>query len=270
VSEFYIYETHPIKDPLLPFIFHPKFVRTLPARRINWHENIEFLYCTEGSGYVQYGPEQIPFSQGDLTVVNADTLHCVGSDSVVTYQCLIVDRSFFLDNGIPVTDLTFQKLIRDPIMAQIFADVAQAFENYDPNQFLTIVEIRHCVLAFIRQLCRCYCTKRNAVTEHPDHFVKQTIVYIRNHLAQPITLDLLAAHTGLSKYHLSRQFKNATGKTIIEYVNLARCLEAKHQIENGATVSAAALSCGYENLSYFSRTYKKLLGELPSDAIRKQ
>ena len=30
------------------------------------------------------------------------------------------------------------------------------------------------------------------------------------------------------------------------------------------SISAAALSCGFENLSYFSRIYKRMIGKLPS------
>ena len=50
----------------------------------------------------------------------------------------------------------------------------------------------------------------------------------------------------------------------IEMVNLIRCAEAKRLIENGMPVSNAATACGYENLSYFSRTFQKVFGKLPS------
>ena len=45
---------------------------------------------------------------------------------------------------------------------------------------------------------------------------------------------------------------------------LLKVVEAKRLIESGMSVSAAALSCGFENMSYFSRTYKKYTGTLPS------
>ena len=269
MNEQYIYETHNIKNPLLPFIFHPLFVRRGPARRINWHENIEILFCTEGAGYIQCGIEQIPFCDGELFIVNADTLHSIGSSSSVSYQCLIVDRSFFLENGISIDQFRFQNRIQDRHLAQLFTNIASAYAQYDPAGDLSAATIRLTVLSFILLLCQKYTTSAIGSAAPSDPYIKMAIIYIRNHIRQTITLENLAAHTGLSKYHLSRLFKAATGRTVVEYINLTRCLEAKRLIESGSTVSAAAFSCGYDNLSYFTRTFKKHLGELPSSFTQK-
>ena len=72
---------------------------------------------------------------------------------------------------------------------------------------------------------------------------------------------------GISKYYLSREFKSFTGRTIFDTINTFRCADAKHLISKGATVSEAAAACGLENLSYFSRTFKKYVGKLPSQYI---
>jgi len=265
----FIYETHKIQNPQLPFIFHPIFVRSSPCHRINWHENIEFLYCTDGEGYVRCGSDHNAFRKGELFVVNADTIHSIGSDSAVTYQCLIIDQSFFVENGIPVSGLYFQSRICDEETSRLFTAIARAYEAFNESDRFAVAEIRFFVLAFLRQLCRHYLIAHPGSPAHTDPRVKEALVYIRNHFRQPIALDTLAIHTGLSKYHLSRRFKEATGKTIVETVNLTRCTEAKRLIEKGLSVSAAAISSGFDNLSYFSRTYKRLLGELPSAASGK-
>ena len=64
---------------------------------------------------------------------------------------------------------------------------------------------------------------------------------------------------------MSRDFKKYTGNTVFEYINISRCKTAATLIASGMSVSAAANECGFENLSYFSRTYKKYMGKLPSD-----
>lgn len=269
MAEFQVYETHNLSKSLLPFIYHADFVRVGPGLRVNWHENIEFLFCTGGSGYIQCGAEKHPFSPNDLFVVNADTLHTIGSQHSVTYQCLIVDRSFFENNGIPVGNLYFQNLIHNTEISNQFCAIADAYRNFDSKDFCSTVRIRSAVLAFILLLCQQYTTACPSESSPADSAIKQVIVYIRKHITQTITLDALAKETGFSKYHLSRQFKLATGVTIIEHINLARCNEAKRMIEKGSSVSAAALSCGFENLSYFTRTYKKYMGALPSSALNK-
>jgi AraC-like DNA-binding protein len=258
----YTYETHKMPDPLLPFIYHHRFEVRTREKVPNWHENIEILQAVEGSGYVHCGIERFDFSAGDLFVINADTLHGIGSDERLVYRCLIVDNSFFLANGIPVEKLRFQNVIRDGALFSLFDAVTAAYLA-DRADFRSILDIRFAVLQLLQNLCHSYITL-NAPTPSDGH-VKKAIAYISTHLSEPITLDTLAAHVGIGKFHLSRRFKAFTGKTVVQVINLMRCTEARRLMEGGLSVSAAAASCGFENLSYFTRTFKSLLGILPSN-----
>lgn len=95
------------------------------------------------------------------------------------------------------------------------------------------------------------------------------MTYIRQNLSRSISLEDLSQQAGISKFHLSREFKAVTGTTIFDFINLTRCNEAKLLIESGMSVSAAAISCGYHNMSYFSRAFQKRFGILPSHYLRK-
>ncbi|ELP5185316.1 helix-turn-helix transcriptional regulator, partial [Clostridium perfringens] len=69
-----------------------------------------------------------------------------------------------------------------------------------------------------------------------------------------------------SKYYTCRTFKEVTGKTILDYINHIRCINARNLIlYNGYTISESAYKSGFNNLSYFSKTYKKYMGLLPSE-----
>lgn len=260
----FVYETHTMKNPLLPFIFK-SFTVTQRHSMPNWHENIELLRCTAGKGFVRCGMEIFEFAKGDLFVVNANTPHSICSEGSVAYRCLIVDNDFFLGNGIPVTRLHFQNCIRDEKLNALFDAVGEAFSHAEEPQVFGVAEVRYGVLALLRHLCTHYIVSKpagmgSAANEH----VKKAITYIRKNLTRPIILDEIAADVGVSKFHLSREFKAFTGKTIVQTVNLIRCNEAKRRIDGGMSVSAAAAECGFENLSYFSRTFKKQYGSLPS------
>lgn len=261
----YVYETHAMRDPLLPFIYHHSFKVSQRNGLPNWHENIELLYCTGGKGWIQCGPDSHPFAQGDIFVVNADTPHSICSEGSVLYQCLIIDNSFCAGNGIPITQLHFQSSIRDETLNDLFCQVSAAYEDFDSSRLCAVADIRCAVLQLLRYLCTHYTTEKPAQTgSAANAHVKDAMIYIRKHLSDPISLDDLAEHVGISKFHLSREFKAFTGKTVIQTVNLIRCTEAKSMIENGAAVCDAAVSCGFENLSYFTRTFKKTFGILPS------
>ena len=261
----YIYETHIFEDPRLPFIFHKSF--TAPRQNFppNWHENVEILYCADGKGYVKCGTEVYDFSQGDIFVVNADTPHVVRRENTITYRCLIIDNAFFHTNGIPVSMLQFQRVIRDDSVSRLFEDVKDAYDRYDSVSVCAVADIRYAVLGLLRKLCTTYAiTEAKSAQSASSEHVKKALTYIRKNIARPITLDAVADHVGISKFHLAREFRDFTGSTIIDTVNLIRCAEARQLIEGGMRVCQAANACGYENLSYFSRTFKKLFNRCPS------
>lgn len=261
------YETHKMTHPVLPFIYHRRFELTCRENAPNWHENIELLQATEGSGYVLCGAEKLPLNSDTVVVVNADTLHCIGTDYHLAYRCLIIDNSFFSANGVPIRSLYFQSLLRSPEASSLLKAIAQSYAVYTPEDFRCILSIRSLALQLVQLLCQHYTVQRpdNPANEH----VKKAMVYLRQNFSVPISLDALAKTVGISKYHLARQFKLFTGKTVVQTINRIRCTEACRLIEGGMSVSAAAATCGFDNLSYFTRTYKKYLGNLPSEQMPK-
>lgn len=263
--ENYIYETHDaLQNSLLPFIFHRNFSVVQHHCPPNWHEQIELLYCISGQGQIQCGMEHVRFQLGDLYIVNPGLPHCIYSDTTVVYHCLIIDTSFLRENGVDPT-VHFRHQLRDDRFRELFAGVNEAFANYAQKKPYAVLEIRHQILGLLRYLCANYIadTPPESDTAAND-YVKKALLYIRKNMAAPISLDQVASHVGVSKYHLCRSFKAVTGKTIIEMVNLIRCTEARRLIENGISVGSAAATCGYENLSYFSRTFQKIFNKLPS------
>ena len=260
----YKYENHIMPEPKLPFIFHPRYTQRRRSSLANWHVNIELLHCLEGSGFVRCGMTCTDFTPGDIFVVNPDTPHCIGSEETVSYRCLIIDSTFCEENGIPVGQLRFTPLIRDEELRQRYEEVFAAYERRDSGDLWSVADIRYGVLGVLRLLCSRY-AKPGAETRSDDEkYVKKAISYIRQNMTQTITLDGVADFVGISKFHLARQFKAYTGSTVIATVKLIRCTEARRLIEGGRPVSEAAAACGFENLSYFTRSFKKCFGCLPS------
>ena len=94
--------------------------------------------------------------------------------------------------------------------------------------------------------------------------VKAAIKFIKNNYNRKILLDEISKSIYVDKYLLSHDFKKITGQTIIEYTNNYRCQQAANLITSGYTISEAATKCGFENLSFFTKTFKKHMGIVPS------
>ena len=120
-------ETHILKDMRLPFVFHTTRMQgTRPPSPRNWHENIELLYCKEGTGSVLCGDEAIPFHTGETVVVNANRAHTVIAEcELLHYYCLIVDRGFCLSNGIDTNALLFDPLVQSDELARAMETICE-------------------------------------------------------------------------------------------------------------------------------------------------
>ncbi len=100
--------------------------------------------------------------------------------------------------------------------------------------------------------------------------LNRSITYIDSNYADNISLDDLAKEIGLSRFHTSRMFKNATGHTFKEYLNMRRLKAAKKLMRTPElNISQVCYSVGFNDVSYFSRIFKKYEGMNPS-TYRKQ
>ncbi|MFZ5949271.1 MAG: helix-turn-helix domain-containing protein [Candidatus Rifleibacteriota bacterium] len=83
-------------------------------------------------------------------------------------------------------------------------------------------------------------------------------------LNQDLNLDELADHCGVSKSHLCRVFKKATGQTISQYLNACKIETACNLLgESSFSIEEIAEKAGFNNPSYFFRVFKKQTGKLP-------
>lgn len=265
----FLYEDHNIIGKDFPFIFHKDYACSNNSAP-NWHANIEILCCTQGNGIVKCGNTTHPFTVRDIVVINSDMFHVIYSNTGVLYYCLIVDMDFFHANNLDVEKLYFQEKIEDAAMYSEFLTVADAFQAQGEPYHNAVV--KHAVLGFLISLCQKYASIRSEQEQdlQSKERMKKVINYIRKNITSDLTLDEIAASVGISKYYLTREFKKYTDHTIFEEINIFRCLEAKWLIREGMSVSAAAHTCGFENMSYFSRTYKKYMGQLPSEVSKTQ
>ena len=89
--------------------------------------------------------------------------------------------------------------------------------------------------------------------------------FIEDHFIEDIRLEDIADHCSVSKYHLSRLFRVYKGMGVKEYLIHCRIAHAQKLLQEGRTVSDAALSSGFYDANYFSRIVRKYTGRTASD-----
>lgn len=87
--------------------------------------------------------------------------------------------------------------------------------------------------------------------------------YIHAHLNEPLSLDILAKKEYLNKSYLCTLFKKVTGATPNQYINNCRLMKAKELLMRNIPVTTVCEKVGFNDLSAFSRTFKKQIGCSP-------
>ena len=108
--------------------------------------------------------------------------------------------------------------------------------------------------------------KANAV---PGHYLYKRIVqaklFIDANYNRPLDLDQVSDEAHFSKFHFIRLFKKAYGKTPHQYLIKVRIEKAKEALERGSTASEACIAVGFDSVSTFTGTFRKIAGVLRGD-----
>ncbi|QHQ62900.1 helix-turn-helix domain-containing protein [Anaerocolumna sedimenticola] len=93
--------------------------------------------------------------------------------------------------------------------------------------------------------------------------ISKIIAYLNQHLTDSITLDKISEEFYISKHHLNKVFRKATGTTVGDYLLHKRIIYAQQLLINGHTASDAASESGFGDYSAFYRAYSKIIGHSP-------
>ena len=129
---------------------------------------------------------------------------------------------------------------------------------------------RHEMLSVIIACCE---TSNNAQAYEDIIFekLKHSLRYIEENYADNIGIETMVAVSNYSVSHFSKLFKQLTGVSLTQYLKNYRLATAASRLRNEkATISEIALSCGFSNLSYFSRAFYKKYHMTPSQYRRDQ
>lgn len=86
---------------------------------------------------------------------------------------------------------------------------------------------------------------------------------LHDEFTETLSIERLADEVGLSKFHVARCFKEATGVPPHQYQKLLRLQSARRQLERGMCVREAAAASGFADEAHLSRAFRDWLGVSP-------
>jgi AraC-like DNA-binding protein len=104
-----------------------------------------------------------------------------------------------------------------------------------------------------------------SVDTDPDA-VRKGKQFILEHLTEPLGLDEVSEHAGVSPFHFCKVFKRTTGLTFTEFVNRARVEHAKRLLlKPQARITEVAYDVGFQSLSQFNRSFRRVTDKSPTE-----
>ena len=230
----------------------------------NWHEDLEIQLFTAGEGHLLICGEKYTARENSIALVNSNLIHYTGTDSDITYYSIIIDFEFCKRAGIDCSSLTFETLINSEKTIELLKKIIDIY--YTDESPYKKAKLQATVLNLLVDLAEYHNISLNGSLRDGSSFeqIKTAVRFIREHYSEKLTLDIIAKNSFTDKYTLSKKFKALTGHTVVEYINIFRCERIKELMHLGIPSGTAALQCGFNNISFFIRTFKKYTGNLPS------
>lgn len=117
------------------------------------------------------------------------------------------------------------------------------------------------------EICHKYCLLvKNYSNPDLSRITKKVVDYIQLHLDEELSLNILADHFNKNASALSNVFSKETGTGITKYIQQTRVQEAIRLFNStNMSVSEVAVSVGYQDFSYFSKVFSRIIGQTPKE-----
>lgn len=94
--------------------------------------------------------------------------------------------------------------------------------------------------------------------------------FVATHFANSLTINDVAAHVGLSPYHLCRIYRRLTGQTIHGHLTQTRLCASLEPVAEGSTpLATLAVQLGFSDQAHFTNLFRRQFG-LPPAAARRE
>ena len=173
----------------------------------------------------------------------------VKSFNTVPFECAVIDAN-------TETNMLIKNILRK--LVYLKEDSFEFANNLYIKSMLSIV------LVLILRSC-IYAEPKQKIKKSKPFLIDDIFSYINNHITEEISLDDLEREFYVSKFHISREFKKATGITLHRYIVKAKLDLCKKLIEEGNTIIDVAHICGIGSYNNLFRAFKKEFGITPKE-----
>ena len=244
---------------------------------VHWHDEFEIINVRSDFLTVSISGESYIGKTGEAFVVSPGNLHLMGSQSgTVDYYTFLFPLKYI---SFRTDDMLDEKLL-EPLnsghlmicprvkdtakeLCEQLIEIYEAKNDESESKITTQVRTKIILLQFILEMW-----KKGFVIENDtsgrNTVEKEMVSYIQQNFTGKISLREFGEQFHLSEKYISRYFKEHFHITLSQYVTYLRLEHAKQLLQDtDIPVTDVAMQSGYQNVSYFIRSFQKAYAVSP-------
>ena len=249
---------------------HPRYEMSY-----HWHIEYEVIRVLKGELLMTIGEDEFTAKSGDIIFIKGGLLHG-GIPKNCLYECIVYNLDSLMTAS-PASERLLKKVSSNSIEIydhfpsgdrellritdRMFGHMKTRAEGHELTVIGAFYEFFGYILEHtLHKEAKSITAKDGQRIEH----LKNVIATIEEHYDECITLDDLARAAGMNSKYFCRYFREMTHRTPIDYLNYYRIEQACFKLAtSNNSVAEIGMSCGFNDESYFIKTFKKYKGVTP-------
>lgn len=286
IIEYENYHEHfPARDSGFPYLTYPCSIpHDFTQVPLHWHEDMELVYIKKGVGTVSVDFIPCKVRAGDIIFICPGQLHLIQQfqQESMEYENIIFPLSLLNTRQM---DASWEKYLSPVIHRQValpmqlrpgmpgYPEIASCLDQIDairrtfPEAYELFIKGKLFELFFLLYNLHLVSVPQAESSQQKTlDRMRQILKYLEQHYAEPLTIQKMAEASGFSQSHFMKFFKNTFGMPFTAYLRDYRLtIASRLLLASEDTILNIASSTGFENLSYFNRTFRQKFGMTPRE-----
>ena len=252
----------------------PDWMKKFP---LHWHDEFEMIFIYKGQGIFSVNGFKNICKEGDLIIVPSGSIHSIeqNQNDFTEYFNIIFSFSLLEENPDShcfrnyMSQLSENDCMKDlflksdspvckrltPLIKDLIEHRHEKYCGYELMIKSRLYEILY--ILYNENLNDKKSSPQNQREIENALRLKKILSYMKEHFAEKISIQEISELSSLSESRFMAFFKNQTGTSFIKYLNDYRLEAAAEQLlQTRKSITQIAMENGFENISYFIRTFK--------------
>lgn len=242
------------------------------------HDMCEIFYFISGHSHYMVEGNDYPLKPGSLMLMRPAETHKLYLQSDSPYERYAIHFSPRVLNNIDPQGKLLEAFFHRPLGHQnlytrtsfrrgYVHECLKSMQVASSDDYDRKLGILSYLPSLLQEIRLSFLESRHESTSNYTHdLCKELVKYINYNLTSgELSLDSLSKQFLISKCHLNRIFKQATGSTVWDYILIKRMLLARQMLRAGKLAHETCQDCGFRDYSAFYRLYKKRFHVAPHE-----